>query len=131
MLKRGQDGRPKFPIFCKNRAKNLAIAVFGPRCLLETIKSLRETPKRLPRAHQGLQEAPKRRVNPTCFSSSPRYNGDMLKCINLFYPDSVSRRRRVHALHATFSMSQVGRIWLPDPCHVQPKNGRVISVQGC
>ena len=46
MLKRRQDGPPKFPIFFKNRPKILAITAFGPRCLLEAIKSL-------PRAVQG------------------------------------------------------------------------------
>ena len=59
MLKRPQDGGPKFPIFCKNRPKMLAITVCGPRCLLEASKTL-------PRASQdpsksrskSFQEAP-------------------------------------------------------------------------
>ena len=38
MLKRRQDGPPKFPFFLKNRPKILAITVFGPRCLLEASK---------------------------------------------------------------------------------------------
>ena len=68
MLKRPQDGRPKFPIFFKNRPKMLAITVFGPRCLLEASKSLprasREPPKsrsralkRHPRAFKKLHAA--------------------------------------------------------------------------
>ena len=54
MLKRRQDGRPKFPIFVKNRQKMRPITVFGPRCLLEASKSLpracQEPPKSRPRA---------------------------------------------------------------------------------
>ena len=54
MLKRRQDGRPKFPNFFKNRPKMLAITVFGPRCLLEASKNLsrasREPPKSPSRA---------------------------------------------------------------------------------
>ena len=51
MLKRRQVGRPKFPIFFKNRPKILPITVFGPRCLLEASKSL-------PRASQELSQSP-------------------------------------------------------------------------
>ena len=75
MLKRRQDGRPKFPIFFKNRVKIVAFTVLGPRCLLEASKSLprasREPPmsrsstlRKHPRAAQSRlsssQEASKR-----------------------------------------------------------------------
>ena len=50
MLKRRQDGPPKFPIFFNNRPKILAITVFGPRCLLEAIKSGSQKPSRSPHA---------------------------------------------------------------------------------
>ena len=60
MLKRRQDGSPKFPIFSKNRQKIVAMTVFGPRCLLEASKSLpkasQEPAKSLRRASQSLQE---------------------------------------------------------------------------
>ena len=63
MLKRRQDGPPKFPIFFKNRPKNLAITVFGPRCLLEAFKNPQEPPKSFLRisqeAPQSPQESPK------------------------------------------------------------------------
>ena len=53
-LKRRQDGSPKFPIFCKNCLKIVAMTVFGPRCLLEASKNLlrasQEPPKSRPRA---------------------------------------------------------------------------------
>ena len=58
MLKRRQDGPPKFPFFFKNRPKIRAITVFGPRCLLEASKSLPRPSQEPPRA---TQEPPKRR----------------------------------------------------------------------
>ena len=68
MLKRPQDGRPKFPIFFKNRPKNPVITVFGPRCLLEASKSLprasRELPKSRPRALKRPSAAFKNPVRP-------------------------------------------------------------------
>ena len=66
MLKRPQDGRPKFPIFFKNRPKMLPMTVFGPRCLLEASKSLprtsRDPPKSRPRAFKR---------HPRAFKKSP------------------------------------------------------------
>ena len=67
MLKRRQVGRPKFPIFFKNRTQILAMTVFGPRCLLEASKSLprasQEPPKSRPRA---LKRQPKAFKKPPC-----------------------------------------------------------------
>ena len=61
MLKRRQDGSPKFPIFCQKRLKILARTVFGPRCLLKASKSLprasQEPPKIRPRALKRLSTA--------------------------------------------------------------------------
>ena len=60
MLKRRQDGRPKFPIFFKNRVKIVAFTVLGARCLLEASKSLprasREPPKSRSRTLKETQE---------------------------------------------------------------------------
>ena len=66
MLKRPQDGGPKFPIFFKNRPKMLAITVFGPRCLLEASKSLprasQHPAKRRSRALKRHPRAPRSRL---------------------------------------------------------------------
>ena len=87
MLKRRQDGPPKFPIFFKNRPKILALTVFGPRCLLEASKkpprlsqeppratqepprAAQEPPKSLPRA---CQEASRRHTSPPEAPKSPQ-----------------------------------------------------------
>ena len=58
MLKRRQDGPPKFPIFFKKRPKILALTVFGPRCLLEASQMPPRPSQEPPRA---TQEPPKRR----------------------------------------------------------------------
>ena len=61
MLKRRQDGSPKFRIFFKIRLKILAMTVFGQRCLLEASKSLprasQEPPQSPQEALHSLQEA--------------------------------------------------------------------------
>ena len=65
MLKRRQDGPPKFPIFLKKRQKILALTVLGPRCLLEASKRPPRPSQEPPRATQepprAAQEPPKRR----------------------------------------------------------------------
>ena len=62
MLKRRQDGSPKFPSFSKNHQKIVDMTVFGPRCLLEASKSLPracpEPPKSLPRAVSEPSRSP-------------------------------------------------------------------------
>ena len=63
MLKRRQDGPPKFQFLFKNRQIFLAITVFGPRCLLEAIKNLPRAPKNHPRA---LKSQPKAFKKPPC-----------------------------------------------------------------
>ena len=68
MLKRRQDGPPKFPIFFKNRQKILALTVLGPRCLLEASKKPPRPSQEPPRATQepprAAQEPPKRHLTP-------------------------------------------------------------------
>ena len=65
MLKRRQDGPPKFPIFLKNRQKILALTVLGPSCLLEASKRPPRPSQEPPRATQepprAAQEPRKRR----------------------------------------------------------------------
>jgi len=65
MLKRRQDGPPKFPIFLKKRQKILALTVLGPRCLLEASKRPPRPSQEPPRATQepprAAQEPRKRR----------------------------------------------------------------------
>ena len=62
MLKSCQDGSPNFRFFFKNRIKNLAMTVFGLRCLLEASKSLprasQEPPQSPQEALRSLQEPP-------------------------------------------------------------------------
>ena len=57
---------PKISIFFKNRPKNLAFTVFGPRCLLEASKNLpkafQEPPKSRSRALKKHPRAPKSRL---------------------------------------------------------------------
>ena len=64
MLKRPQDGRPKFPIFFKNRPKMIPITVFGPRCLLEASKSVPKASRDLPIRQITLKNRPKSSQNP-------------------------------------------------------------------
>ena len=69
MLKRPQDGRPKFPIFFKNRPKMLAITVFGPRCLLEASKSLPRASREPPKSRSGTLKRHLRAANSRLRSS--------------------------------------------------------------
>ena len=57
MVKRPQDGRPKFLFFFKSRPEMLPITVCGPRCLLMPPTACQELPGTLPRALQGLSRS--------------------------------------------------------------------------
>ena len=58
MLKRRQDGPPKFLIFIKNRLHILAVTAFGPRCLLKPPRTSQEPSKRRPKTFQQASQSP-------------------------------------------------------------------------